>query len=330
MVANSIAQLNNVSVHENIMGVGANFFYGGGISFAAPQLIFENSIVYNNQMGNGGGVYGGAGLSLGGDSAYFKNVLIASNQSGQGTSPFLQGGAIKLSGGTNLNMINCTLADNKTLSSNNIDGTGLLYSGSATIFGINCILWNSNQGTEIVAASGTTGTANFMYSDIRGGFAGIGNLDSFPNFVSLADFHLSANSPCLNAGTLTDAPPYDLDNMPRPAPITSNPDMGCFELNQPLSLNEIDKNNIPIEIFPNPAAGKFLVTFKKIILDGKIEILDLFGRRLLTENILNESKKEINLKNVSSGIYFVRVFNGKRNFSKSIIVENDSNGILSW
>ncbi|MGZ4280494.1 MAG: choice-of-anchor Q domain-containing protein [Gaiellaceae bacterium] len=54
-----------------------------------------------------------------------------------------------------------------------------------------------------------------------------GNINGDPRFVNAAngDFHLSATSPAVNAGTTVGAPSYDLDGAPRGA----QPDIGAFE-----------------------------------------------------------------------------------------------------
>ena len=52
-----------------------------------------------------------------------------------------------------------------------------------------------------------------------------------------------------------------------------------------------------------------------------IVILNLLGDKIFEENIFNESKKEINLKNISDGIYFVKVFDGEKQFTKKLIIE---------
>ena len=59
----------------------------------------------------------------------------------------------------------------------------------------NCILWGNPDGNDIVEAPAT-------YSCIKDGDAGEGNISSDPLFVddSTADYHLTVNSPCIDAG----------------------------------------------------------------------------------------------------------------------------------
>jgi type IX secretion system substrate protein len=90
-----------------------------------------------------------------------------------------------------------------------------------------------------------------------------------------------------------------------------------------IGINELTRDNYFL-ISPNPSDGNFTISFESTIMGGKIEIINTLGIPInigIAENISNESKKEINLKNVSEGIYIVKVFDGKKNFCKKFIVE---------
>ena len=39
------------------------------------------------------------------------------------------------------------------------------------------------------------------------------------------------------------------------------------------------------------------------------------------KNIYNESREEINVKNISAGIYFVKVLDGEKSYCRKLIVE---------
>jgi len=81
-------------------------------------------------------------------------------------------------------------------------------------------------------------------------------------------------------------------------------------------------NNL-INISPNPSFGNITITLPNNLQNGFIEIYSLLGEKLFKENIFNESTKEINVENISSGIYFVKVFDGKKSYCKKLIVEHD-------
>ena len=61
-----------------------------------------------------------------------------------------------------------------------------------------------------------TGTPVITYSDIKGGYAGIGNINSDPLFVREGTYQLAANSPCINSGTSSGALNTDIDGIARP------------------------------------------------------------------------------------------------------------------
>jgi hypothetical protein len=105
--------------------------------------------------------------------------------------------------------------------------------------------------------------------------------------------------------------------------ISSIYDVNNCAYNPGVGLNEINSDKQLFVISPNPSNGKLIITFERIIKNGRVEILNIVGEKLWREIIFNESKKEINLKNISSGIYFVKVFDGEKNFCKKIIVEHN-------
>ncbi len=90
----------------------------------------------------------------------------------------------------------------------------------------------------------------------------------------------------------------------------------CFSV----GINEIAKNN-NFSVSPNPSLGNFSITLERAIMKGNMEILNTLGDIIYAENILNESEMEVNLKNISRGIYFVKVFDGEKYYCKKIIIE---------
>ena len=86
---------------------------------------------------------------------------------------------------------------------------------------INSIIWG-NTPNEIFGTS-----VEITYSDVKGGFTGEGNIDFNPLFFGIEDYHLTANSPCINAGTPGGAPDHDIEGIPRPQ--GADYDMGAYE-----------------------------------------------------------------------------------------------------
>ena len=92
-----------------------------------------------------------------------------------------------------------------------------------------------------------------------------------------------------------------------------------------VGINEIALDN-SFTISPNPTEDSFIILFEGTIMKGTIAILNILGVPInigIAENIFNESKKEIHLKNISQGIYFVKVFDGEKSYCKKLIVEHN-------
>ncbi|HYV95603.1 MAG TPA: T9SS type A sorting domain-containing protein [Chitinophagales bacterium] len=96
-------------------------------------------------------------------------------------------------------------------------------------------------------------------------------------------------------------------------------------LSFPTSLTEAGSEENNFSIAPNPATDYCTIIFDKIINEGKIEFYDVLGIPIAigTEKINNALGKEIHLKNISSGIYFVKVFEGEKFCCKKIVIEKN-------
>ncbi len=83
--------------------------------------------------------------------------------------------------------------------------------------------------TNSILRSGTAGLLSATYSNIVGGAAGTGNINTDPIFVDADndDYRLSACSPSVDTGTAAGAPSEDLDGNVRPT--GGGIDMGAFE-----------------------------------------------------------------------------------------------------
>jgi len=162
--------------------------HGGGmvLRFTAPTLV-DNCVFYGNQ-----GTYGGAMAQYFVSGFALTNCLFYQNQANAG-------GGIRMSSSPS-EVINCTFAENSAA-----DG-GAIFVINQTPTAKNIVAWgNTGTGPIYVYAGGFICT----YSDIQGGFAGTGNINADPLFVTGpdGDYYLSqiaagqaSNSPCMDAG----------------------------------------------------------------------------------------------------------------------------------
>lgn len=89
--------------------------------------------------------------------------------------------------------------------------------------------------------------------------------------------------------------------------------MQCFHYFQTLTdIIEIkDLTSLKINIYPNPTSGIFTVTSSGKI--STIEIYNMLGVKIYTLSNLNQEKsKEIDLSNFPKGIYFTKIYDGKK------------------
>ena len=100
------------------------------------------------------------------------------------------------------------------------------------LFIANSIIWGNTAGFTSHPSQISTYAGGFVlasYSDVEGGFAGVGNIDTDPLFVDAAvgDYHLQAGSPCIDAADPLTTLTEDIEGNPRPA--GSGYDMGAYE-----------------------------------------------------------------------------------------------------
>ena len=164
--------------------------YGGGMYNDSSSLTLTNC-AFESNTAKGWLIVPGAGGGMCSISSSptltnctFKGNL--ANGDGGGMSNFSSSPALT----------NCTFMGNSA----NGSGGGIKSDYFSSPALTNCILWGDTPN-EIDAAATVT------YSDIQGGYAGVGNIDADPLFREPAggDYHLTPGSPCIDAGT-NDAP----------------------------------------------------------------------------------------------------------------------------
>lgn len=225
----------------------ANFASASGGAFAA--LSGAGPTITGTLFTNNSAVTDGGALFVDAGEVTVTGSIFAANSASD------DGGGIAAYAGATLTLQNCVLAGNLatnsggglfthqstasvmscTFTANSASSGGAIWveegSGSVT----NSILW-ADTGGEIGRSSTAVGTVR--HCNVQGGMAGTGNIDEDPLFAGVADFHLTAGSPCIDAGDAVGAPELDIEGNPRvDDPATADTgsgdpswvDMGAYE-----------------------------------------------------------------------------------------------------
>ncbi|MGB2808308.1 MAG: right-handed parallel beta-helix repeat-containing protein, partial [Sedimentisphaerales bacterium] len=221
---NSNPTIRNCTITNNFAGGGhQNYGNGGGISCSnsSPTIICctiaDNSTPWSYSYHGGGGIF----LS---NSSIVSNCIISGNSSSHGGGIYSQG--------NNVIVTNCTFNCN----SSHWGGGGIYLTANSTV--TNCIFWD-DMPNEILVTGGWSPA--ITYSDIQGGWLGVGNIDVYPCFADpcSGDYHLQSEasrwdpnsqswvldngtSPCIDAGN----PGCPLGD--EPAPNGNRRNMGAY------------------------------------------------------------------------------------------------------
>jgi hypothetical protein len=324
---NTLIKSNRI-IHNSI--AGGSTCYGAAIYFDLINdlnwAIVDNNFIADNYSTNGN-CYGGA-IGMWGSSPPIINNIIIRNSAHYG-------GALHTFNGSKPQIINNTIVDN------NAPYGGAIYSEDVTTHPkiINTIMWSNGSGNEIDLYNG--GNVTVRYSDIKGGYDGLGNINSDPSFFD-ALFNLADWSPCIGAGIDSIeisgawyyAPPTCYFGGPRPNPSGTMPDIGACEspLAEPVSVE--DELSLPVEFaleqnYPNPFNPKTVISYQLPVGENvTLKIYDVLGNEVAT--LVDEYKPagiyEVefspasSIKHPASGIYFYQLRAGKFIESKKMIL----------
>jgi hypothetical protein len=101
--------------------------------------------------------------------------------------------------------------------------------------------------------------------------------------------------------------------------FTNNNAPSCLELN--VGIQEPAPEVPFFSLYPNPANETLNIDLQNEPLNGKIEIRDLSGR-VVTTALLTSSHSVISVSQLSEGLYFVRMEDGKKSAVKKFVKRN--------
>lgn len=244
---NSSPTISNVMFNNNSAGTS-----GGGMTNGSNSSPTISNVTFSNNFasGDGGGMFnytnsnpiisqsafrGNEAKSAGGAMAN------SNNSSPEISNTLFSGNLATLGGGAILNLNSNLTVSNVTFSGNRASyGSVMANDNSSGPTIINSILWNNQDDSGIGTSPPIVGgTPTVTYSLVQGGWDGERNIDADPLFVTPlnpnnapsagGDFHLSSNSPAIDAGSNSGVSPgaVDLDGNERISGGTV--DMGAYE-----------------------------------------------------------------------------------------------------
>jgi len=310
---------------------------GGGIGISSTNVLLYSNIISGNDGGSGGGVFIGSGITT-----LIGNVIVE-NAAGIGGGVYCKP--------EYLLMENNTICMNTAMSSSYGTG-GVSITQCDTAIVSNNIIW-SNQ-----APNGTVPNLlvydtylSMSYTNLGGGWDSIwvdststinwgpGNIDTDPLFETgpICDYHLSMDSPCIDAGNPASEyndpeDPFSPGYALWPAMGYLRNDMGAFGgsgIDYWLTVEEGEffsvESELPLRFFPNPFSSSCTVCYQlEQASHVNLSVFDLSGR--LVETLVDEFvpsgmySEHFDSSDLCSGMYLIRLVAGDISTSQRCIV----------
>ncbi|GEM_PF-3481032 len=158
------------------------------------------------------------------------------------------------SGNCTVTLVNNTIVNNTTTQRTG-GGICTLYPGSSITGKNNIIFYNTSADNSQFASAASGGPSNLTYSCISQDMPGTGNITDAPMFASVSsgDYHLTAGSPCIDAGDPSS--PADPDG--------TIADMGALFFNQAGVSESAEPLHelVVYSVSPNPSSSAVEINF---------------------------------------------------------------------
>ncbi len=289
---------------------------GGIIAFECPSLTLISCFVNSNGAPGGSG----GGLAFISTNAYLINTIVNDNHANEAGGIYVLDSEVEIYN-------SAVLRNSVTGYSSRGGGISSVYNSRSDL--INCIVWD-NYASNIPDGiyTDTSSIVYASYSDIQGGWQGLGNINAEPFFrdSNQGNFHLMSNacgdpfdSPCIDAGD-----PNIFDSLLDCSwgLGTTRSDMGAYGGGDSAMVGMLDNllslpyQYILLQNYPNPFNSSTTIEFN-LPDESEIELVvyDLLGREITT--LINERMQvgvhsvSYNASSLSSGIYFYKLQAGE-------------------
>jgi len=171
------------TVINNIISGNSAYSSGGGIyCYISSSTILGNTITGNTAYSHGGGIY---------CDEYFSTI----------SGNTITGNTANYGGGINWFFNYFSTFTGNTITGNTANYGGGMYNWSSDLTITNTIFW-SNRAPSSPEIGSLDSNLTITYSDVKGGWPGVGNIDADPMFVlpDKRDYRLLWGSPCIDTG----------------------------------------------------------------------------------------------------------------------------------
>jgi len=227
-----------------------------------------------------------------------------------------------------------------------IAGSTISYTSDAGFRGIDTLTWHaqdnvdaiSNTATlifnvvpllpiDLAVADSTITLGNIACFDAENEIAVAGSSeviveeDASANFIAgysvtfLPGFHAS-NGSYVHARITEDGTFCDVAEG---SPIVAQPEVKSQNLENTKEILGI-KDEIEIKVYPNPNNGQFTLELTNFESGATVCIYNMLGARVYQSTATNDASHKINLPGIKKGIYFVKVRDGKEQFTRKMVV----------
>jgi hypothetical protein len=329
-MTNSVMQYNYS--HDND---GAGFLLGQ-FDYARPWAnnMVRYNISENDARTNGGAIelFKGAGTTMTGAQIFHNTIYLKASVDNPNIAAF--------------SMVDWITGIDSTVVYNNIfqteNGAALIDIpvGYDAYFAGN-LYWTSGAPFKIQyqgniyndLASWQTASANEMVGVTPAGISadplltnsGLGGVAYPSSPDQIHAYNLNVLSPAINGGlnlmTLFDVDSGNRDFFNNPAPLTI-PDVGAFESSIPVGLQTVQNSNTKSTLFPNPVATGSNALLVSSDMISSVELTTSTGGRIWTKGNLNAKTMNVSTRNLSSGIYFIRIItlSGLQSVQKLVVL----------
>lgn len=98
-------------------------------------------------------------------------------------------------------------------------------------------------------------------------------------------------------------------------------DFSVYE--RPVSVNNINNNELEFSIYPNPTIGQFELTLPKVDKSVRVEVMNSNGQIVYVQNVqaTNQQKAQLDMTGHAKGVYFVKVSDQNASLVKKLILQ---------